>query len=80
MLDRGFTTKTIEELVEACRIDPDFEVDHWEYNEKAKALWIYNAKNQQTVVMLKVDDNGLWLKACGRRYNDEIHTRHFQLA
>ncbi|MBQ2656225.1 MAG: hypothetical protein IJF95_06280 [Erysipelotrichaceae bacterium] len=63
MLDRGFTVKTIDELVEACKNDPDFDVDHWTYNEKAKALWIYNAKDQQTVIMLKVDDNGFMVKS-----------------
>ena len=63
MLDRGFTVKTIDELVEACKNDPDFDVDHWTYNEKAKELWIYNAKDQQTVIMLKVDDNGFIVKS-----------------
>ncbi len=63
MLDRGFTVKTIEELVEACKNDPDFEVSRYEYNEKAKALWIYDAKDRQTVIMLKVDDNGFMVKS-----------------
>ena len=63
MLDRGFKVKTVDELVEACKNDPDFEVDHWTFNEKAKALWIYNQKNQQTVIMLKIEDDGITVKS-----------------
>ena len=54
MLKKGLTVDKIEDLVEIIRQDDDFEVDRWEFREKAKALWIYDRKGQQTVVTLKI--------------------------
>ena len=54
MLKKGLTVDKIEDLVEIIRQDDDFDVDRWEFREKAKALWIYDHKGQQTVVSLKI--------------------------
>jgi len=58
MIDRGFTTKTIEEMAEAAKNDPDFEFDKWEYNEKSKVLglWKENGKLVASIVIKETED------------------------
>ncbi len=65
MLQKGLTVDKIEDLVEIIKQDKDFEVERWEFRPKAKALWIYDKKDQQTVVTLKIVDdkivvNSVW--------------------
>lgn len=65
MLKKGLTVDRIEDLVEIIKQDKDFEVDKWEFKEKAKALWLYDNKGMQTVVTLKIVDgkivvNSVW--------------------
>ena len=40
MLKKGLSVDKIEDLVEIVKQDDDFDVDRWEFKEKAKALWI----------------------------------------
>lgn len=54
MLKKGLTVDKIEDLVEIIKQDKDFEVNRWEYREKAKALWLYDNSGMQTVVTLKI--------------------------
>ncbi len=65
MLKKGLSVDKIEDLVEIVKQDDDFDVDRWEFKEKAKALWIYDKKGMQTVVTLKIIDgkivvNSVW--------------------
>ena len=65
MLQKGLTVDKIEDLVDIIKQDKDFEVERWEFRPKAKALWIYDKKDQQTVVTLKIVDdkivvNSVW--------------------